>query len=319
MTESRGGLVVIGGVALLLVGGLYVLFGGGISSVRHTAPPPPPFAPTLLSASSTPPTLSAEAYTAVYVGPEGVRTALVSKNEHVALPIASITKLMTAYVASESLAADTVTVPKEATTGKGRTGWYKAGMQFPLSAAYAALLVPSNNEMAETLALASADSFETFVARMNVYAARLMLAETVYVNTSGLDPYDISSPVNQSSAYDISRLLERIRKEKPALFDTTRLKSYALIDAHGTLVSSLTATNELLEETIGHFRVIGGKTGETPRAKQALTTASEAPCGGMVYAVVLRSDNRFADTRALLQYVSDAFTWSCTEPENTEG
>lgn len=298
--------------AVLIVAGVYTL--AHTSTITSEAVvQPPPFVPERIATTSEP-VLSAEAYLVVHAGVSGIHTTLAQKNEHVALPIASITKLMTAYAASELLMESDVSIPTEALTGKGRTGWYKDSMRFGTYAAYAGMLVASHNELAEAFAIASSGTISAFVERMNIYANLLGLRETVYVNPSGLDPYQRASPVNQSSAHDIYVLLERIQKQKPVLFEITGMREFSLLDTVSATTTVAYATNVLLGERLGVFRVVGGKTGETPRAKQALATAAEAPCGGMVYVVVLRSDDRFADTRALLQYASEAFDWVCPLP-----
>lgn len=298
--------------AALIVAGVYLLAGMS-SSTSKTVTTSKPFVPAKVATTSEP-MLSAEAYIVVHVGDTGMHTVLAQKNEHLPLPIASITKLMTAYAASELLMESEVTIPEDVLVGKGRTGWYQDFMRFGTYAAYSGMLVASHNELAEAFAFASSGSTSAFVERMNMYANLLGLHETTYVNPSGLDPYQLASPVNQSSAHDIYLLLERIQKQKPVLFGITGIREVSLVDSTTGTSTSVYATNVLLNDSIGSFRVIGGKTGETPRAKQALATAAEAPCGGVVYTVVLRSDDRFADTKALLEYVSEAFDWTCPLP-----
>lgn len=309
MREYRIAIGATIAVALLIVGGVYAL-ARTATPAPEAVTEPPPFVPVRVATTSEP-LLSAEGYITVHVGASGIHTVLAQKNEHVALPIASITKLMTAYASSELLIDSEVSVPEEVLTGKGRTGWYTSSMRFGTHAAYSGMLIASHNELAETLAIASSGSLPAFAERMNIYANLLGLTDTTYVNPSGLDPYQLAAPVNRSSAYDIYMLLERIKKEKPTLFEITGVREYVLTDVYGAATTTIQTTNALLGETIGVFRVIGGKTGETPRAKQALAIAAESPCGGVLYSVVLRSDNRFADTRALLTYASEAFGWTC--------
>jgi len=309
MQGTRTAFVATIAVAFLMVVGIYTL-AHTQSQVVPVPDEPVSFIPTR-TATTSEPVVSAEAYIAVYVGETGEHTILLQKNEHAPLPIASVSKLMTAYASSELLAQSTVTVPEEVLVGKGRTGWYQEGMLFPTHAAYSGMLIASHNELAETFAFAAAGSLSAFAERMNLYAHRLGLYDTSYVNPSGLDPYQIAEPVNRSSAYDIYMLFERIEKEKPTLFEITGTRDYVLADMTYATSTELHTTNELLHETVGVFRVVGGKTGETPRAKQALVIATDAPCDGRLYSVVLRSDNRFLDMRTLLAYLSDSFAWTC--------
>jgi D-alanyl-D-alanine carboxypeptidase len=227
--------------------------------------------------------------------------------------MASITKLMTAYAASKSYTATTtITLSPETLVGKGRSGLYQAGTALSFESALEALLISSHDEVADALALASESGTDTFISRMNIYAKLLKLSDTAYVNPSGLDPDSPVAPANHSSAHDIYRLLREIQENEPKLFVVTTQKNVELFDTENTKIASLTNTNPLLGEAIGSLRVIGGKTGQTPRAKQALVVAASTSCGGIVYAVVLRSDDRAADMRALLTYGAQGFNWDCT-------
>ena len=105
---------------------------------------------------------------------------------------ASLTKLMTAYVAFEALKAGTVTpdtkliCSKEATEQAPSKLWLKEGESITLNVALKVLIVRSANDVAVMVAEGVAGSQEAFVARMNETAQHLGMTHTHYVNVNGL-------------------------------------------------------------------------------------------------------------------------------------
>ena len=122
------------------------------------------------------------------------------------LPIASTTKLMTAYVALKGLplrrrvpAAPYAAIPGESLLG------LSAGERVSVRDLLYGLILRSGNDAAETLAVAAAGSERRFVRRMNLRAAALGLADTHYANPIGLDEAG-----NFSSARDLVALGRRL-------------------------------------------------------------------------------------------------------------
>lgn len=204
--------------------------------------------------------LSAKAFLSVYVGPNGTTHILVEKNKDSPLLIASITKLMTALIADADLRA---------------------------------LLIPSDNAVAE--ALAAAQGRENFIRAMNAKAASLELKSMHFVNPSGVDEGEAEG--NIGSASDVATLLDYIYREKPELFQILGQREFGL----------LKNTNELLAGA--PLRILGGKTGETPRSDQNLVVVSLSPTDGYLVSVVLGSSDRGRDMWKLLNYVTTSFDW----------
>jgi serine-type D-Ala-D-Ala carboxypeptidase (penicillin-binding protein 5/6) len=122
------------------------------------------------------------------------------------LPIASTTKLMTAYVALQELPLDRVVraAPYEAIYGESLLG-LRAGERVSVRDLLHGLLMRSGNDSAEDLALVAAGSERRFVAEMNRLAAALGLADTHYANPVGLDQRG-----NFSTATDLATLTRRL-------------------------------------------------------------------------------------------------------------
>ena len=102
------------------------------------------------------------------------------------LPIASTTKLMTAYVAIEEMPLDKIVraQPYRAEYGESLMG-LRAGERISVRDLIYGLILRSGNDAAHTLAIAAAGSEQRFVAKMNRYAAALGLSHTHYANPMG--------------------------------------------------------------------------------------------------------------------------------------
>ncbi|HEV7616430.1 MAG TPA: D-alanyl-D-alanine carboxypeptidase family protein [Solirubrobacterales bacterium] len=124
------------------------------------------------------------------------------------LPIASTTKLMTAYVALQELPLEKVVraAPYDPIYGESLLG-LRTGQQVSVRDLLYGLILRSGNDAAYDLALAAAGSEARFVAAMNRHAAALGLADTHYANPIGLDQRG-----NYSSARDLATLSQRLMR-----------------------------------------------------------------------------------------------------------
>ena len=118
------------------------------------------------------------------------------------LPIASTTKLMTAYLALHELRLGKRVrmAPYDAIPGESLLG-VPAGVRISVRDLLYGLILRSGNDAAFTLARAAAGSERRFVRQMNLHAAALGLSETHYSNPIGLDEKG-----NYSSARDLVTL-----------------------------------------------------------------------------------------------------------------
>lgn len=240
------------------------------NDVWATTPVPAVRAP-VLHKDVEPLALSAKAYLSIYVDPNGTETVLASEDADTPLPLASVTKLITALVAMETYP------PSE------------------IDADLRAMLVASENEPAD--ALANKIGTEAFVQKMNAEARSLRLTTMRFVNPSGLDPKPAGTLGNVASASDLADLLDSIYRTKPELFAMLGQQEFGL----------LKNTNELLAGA--PLKVLGGKTGETPHALQNLVIITESPTEGYIVSVVMGSTDRARDMWKLLNYVTLSFDW----------
>jgi D-alanyl-D-alanine endopeptidase (penicillin-binding protein 7) len=136
---------------------------------------------------------------------QDTRQVLFSKNPEAVLPIASITKLMTALVVTEAgLPLDEVlTITQDdVDTEKGSRSRLNVGTQLSRGEMLHLALMSSENRAAHALGRNYPGGLDAFVGAMNAKAQQLGMAGTRYVEPTGL------SSRNQSSATDLARLVE---------------------------------------------------------------------------------------------------------------
>jgi D-alanyl-D-alanine carboxypeptidase len=129
---------------------------------------------------------------------------------------ASLTKLMTAYVALRAVAAggigwdSPVTLSPAALRMPPSRSGLAPGSRLALSDALRVLMVKSANDVAYAVAEAVSGDAPTFVARMNAESARLGMSATRWMNPHGLD-----APAQVTTARDLAVLAGAIRREFP--------------------------------------------------------------------------------------------------------
>lgn len=218
---------------------------------------------------------------------------LLSRNANQPLPPASTTKIMTALIVLERARPDeVVTVPASALIGDATMG-LAAGEQLTVEELLYGLLMVSGNDAAMALAEHVGGSVEGFVALMNQRAAEMNLRETHFVNPHGLD-----APGHVSSAIDLLAMARAGLSYE--LFARIVATPQARVAGH-----LLVNRNELLTTYPG---ADGVKTGTTDAAGQCLV-ASATREGHRAIAVVLGSQDRYADSRALLDHYFTYFGW----------
>lgn len=197
---------------------------------------------------------------------------IYSKNDGSACAIASTTKLLTLYLVREKIEEgffnyeSLIEIPEESeyeSLSEDGVIFLEKGKKVPLKELLIALMLPSSNESAITLACSVLGSEKDFVRLMNKKCAELGLSSSKFYNASGLPYYENKlSPVklqNTMSAKDMFKLVSVIVKKYPDLLEITSIKKCYL----ETLDVTLTNTNPLL---FNMEECVGLKTGTTNRA-----------------------------------------------------
>jgi D-alanyl-D-alanine carboxypeptidase (penicillin-binding protein 5/6) len=248
------------------------------------------------SAAAAPPPVSARA--AIVVEAAG-GDVLYARNPDVERQIASTTKLMTALVTLEQVdLADVLTAaPYRAAPAESVVG-LRAGERLSVADLLRALLLPSANDAAATLATSIAGSRARFVAMMNARARELKLTHTSYANPIGLD-----APGNHSTARDLVTLARVLRRNRFFVDTTDR----ARLTLHTGARRRTIVNRNLL---VARYEYVNGvKTGHTSGAGYVLV-GSATRNGVTVLSAVLGEPTeaaRDADSLALLNYGLDQY------------
>ena len=195
------------------------------------------------------------------------------------LPIASLTKMMTALVVAGRLgASERVRVPREALRYRGSgMGVLRAGKATRVETLLHGLLLPSGNDAAIALAVRTSGSQRAFVARMNAEARRMGLTCTRFTSPSG-----IVNRGNHACAADLA-VLGRAVLDRPRLARIVARRRAVLPFAIKGGRIHLANHNPLLRS--GYPGTLGIKTGYTSAAGRCIVAAARR--GGRRLGVVL--------------------------------
>ena len=255
-----------------------------------------------------PPYVTAKAWT-VLDGKTG--QVVRGGNDVEALPLASTSKIMTAWIVLSLGSVDpmvldeVVTYSERAANTPGSSAKLQAGEKLPVKELLYGLLLPSGNDAAVALAEhfgprlgkpADGDGLARFVAEMNRRAQSLKLSTMAFKDPNGL------SSGNVASARDLAKLTwEAMKDERFRTYVATRRHECSVVlPAGGTRPAVWTTTNKLLD--IEGYE--GVKTGTTTPAGNCLV-ASAVRGDDRLIVVVLGStslDSRYVDARNLFRW-----------------
>ena len=229
-------------------------------------------------------------------------TILYESNAHEKLAPASVTKVMTMLLIMEAIDGgqlrwdDPVTASEAAAAKGGSQVYLKVGETMTVTDMVKSIAVSSANDCACAMAEHIAGSEAAFVEKMNQRAAELGMADTHFVNCTGLDD-DPAAKDHKTSAHDIAVMSRELLANHPDIKQYTTIWMDTIRDG----AFGLSNTNKMVRYYPG---CTGLKTGFTSSAGYCLS-ASAARDGLELIAVVLGADtsqNRFAACKSLLDY-----------------
>ena len=236
---------------------------------------------------------------------------LYAVNEHERLEPASVTKVMTLLLVMEAIDSgalsydDMVTASAYACSMGGSQIWLEENEQMTVEDMLKAVCVASANDASVALAEHIAGSAEAFVEKMNQRAAELGMADTHFVNPTGLP-----AEGHVTSAYDIALMSRELILHHPDIRRFTTIWMDSLRDG----AFGLNNTNKLIRYYEG---ATGLKTGSTDNALYCLSATAERD-GMELIAVILKSPTstqRFESAKVLLNYGFAAYGLTHIEPE----
>ncbi len=214
-------------------------------------------------------------------------------NAYARVPIASLTKMMTALLTVESAPPDApVLITRQAVDMPGsKVGVLPLGRHVRLESLLYGLLLPSGNDAAVALAQHVAGNVKSFVARMNLQAARLGLGCTRFSSPSGY--YNAH---NFSCAADLA-VLAHVDMQQPRIASV--VKTYSAVLPFPVKGGKLYLYNNNPLLIYNYPGVTGMKTGQTEAAGRCLVATAERH-GVRLGVVVLNSDAPGTQARQLL-------------------
>ena len=269
------------------------------------------------------PELELQARAAVSLKSEKI---LLKNNINQPLPIASLTKLMTALIVFENTTevdeskdsspsspikmgsindydfSNLITVSEEAASQEDVPifGNLKAGDKLLLERALELMLIYSSNDAA--FALAELVGTENFVEKMNLKAEELELENTHFVNPTGLDPKGIHyepaniACFNHSTAEDLTKITQYILKKYPKIFEISV--------SQGPYPTENGTSDLAMPEK---FKILGGKTGYTDEAEGCMLLVLEDGKENKYINVILGAPSaaaRIVETQKLIDWLA---------------
>ncbi|MFC1687595.1 D-alanyl-D-alanine carboxypeptidase family protein [Patescibacteria group bacterium] len=249
-----------------------------------------------------PPAISAEA--AVVVDPVSGKI-LWEKNRDTQRPIASLTKLMTVAAVLDTMPdlSQEVTISREDLTPRIGS-WLRVseGEIVTLNDLLSATLVGSMNNAAEAFVRGAGLSEEDCVFQMNTKAQSLGMAHTMFVDVTGLDPENISTPT------DLVRLVAHVFSYEKIL-QTVLQPTYEFRTIDSDRVIHFSSTNALLDNSSFTFR--GAKTGFLDEAGYTFAAYLEQDDKQVITALLgaPSASARFTETTSLAEWAFRTHTW----------
>lgn len=243
------------------------------------------------------PKISARSVYAVDMENEKV---LLELNSGLPLPPASTTKIMTALAAMDIYSLDeALKMPDFCTKVDSQKIGFKGGEMISIKDLLYALLVGSSGDAACALSLGKV-SYEQFIDLMNSKASQLGLEDTHFANPIGLDD---DNNQHTSTAKDLYVLAETALKSD-FIKNAVATREYMIYNLNSQ-PRGVVNTNDLLWNLPG---TVGVKTGKTYAAGEVLIYEYKKD-GKDIVIVVMGSMDRFSDTKLILQWLLDSYSW----------
>lgn len=241
----------------------------------------------------TPPAIKARSY---ILQDFDTGTVLVEHNADEPVEPASLTKMMTVYVALAQLAdgkfqmGDPVLISKKAWKMGGSKMFIEVGKQVPVVDLLKGVIIQSGNDASVALAEFVAGDESAFADLMNQYASQLGMTNTNFVNSSGLPHAD-----HYSTARDMANLAAALIRDFPEHYPLHAVRTYTWNNIKQYNRNPLLTRDDSVD---------GVKTGHTESAGYCLVASAKQDDMRLVSALLgsKSEDSRLTETQSLLRY-----------------
>jgi D-alanyl-D-alanine carboxypeptidase len=227
---------------------------------------------------------------------------LYSKNTDQKLPIASVTKLLSAIIILENINLEQdFVVPAENLNVDGLGADFSKDERISGRDLLRVMLIKSSNDAALTFATFAKSQGIDFVQKMNAKAREIGMLDSKFADPAGLNDQDAFS-----TASDLVKLV-RYARNYPLIWEILKTKSADVASADGRFSHHLISTNQLLGEIPN---IVGGKTGFTDLAQGTMVLEVGVNNGqDSIISVILGSKDRFGETKKLVEWGKKAYSW----------
>lgn len=226
---------------------------------------------------------------------------LYSKNTDTRLPIASLTKILSAITVLENFNLDDmVKVSKEAIKVDGEKQTLYLNEEISVRGLLKMMLIESSNDAAYALMNYASGLNYNFLDLMNKKAVELGMNGSIFHDPAGLNDDALST------SEDLIKLIKySFRFDE--LWSILGEKSAVVYSADGKIAHQVDSTNQLLGVISD---VVGGKTGYTDVALGNMVLVIDVPGkNDRLVSIVLGSTERFTDTEKLINWAKRAYSW----------
>lgn len=225
--------------------------------------------------------------------------SIYEKNASIRLPMASLTKIMTAIISLENKKPDDKYIVKGSDlVGEDSMG-LSAGEVLSFEDLLHGLMLPSGNDAAEVFANNFPTGRDGFIKAMNDKVSSLGLTNTVFDNPSGLQ----GDGIQYTTVYDMVVITRYALSNFPEFAQVVSTPEYLISETDTHKAFDLYNETNLLTTYDG---VRGVKTGYTPEAGLCLVTYLDYK-GHRLIGVILNSENRRQEMKDLLDYSLKSF------------
>ena len=279
-----------------------------------------------IKADQTLPQLDLEAKSAIAVDAK-TGQIIYAKDDKQTYPVASMSKLLTAYILLQAIHEGKITWETKVTPTVTEVDIsnnteltnvpLKEGHSYTIKQLYQAMLVGSANAATMLIGNAISGTQTKFINKMRETAKSLGITDAKIYSANGLTakylgdeiyPNTDENAENEFSVRDMAIISQKLIKEYPEILETTKLTKIDFND-NGE-ITTVNNTNELLQDD-SHLEVDGLKTGTSDAAGYCFASTTNKDGHRIITILAGAKDNdaRFDQTKNLLNYIYNNYDY----------
>lgn len=281
---------------------------------------------SLIKADQTLPQLDLEAKSAIAIDAK-TGQIIYAKDNKQTYPVASMSKLLTAYILLQAIHEGKITWETKVTPTVTEVDIsnnteltnvpLKEGHSYTIRQLYQAMLVGSANAATMLIGNAISGTQTKFIDKMRETAKSLGITDAKIYSANGLTakylgdeiyPNTDENAENEFSVRDMAIISQKLIKEYPEILETTKLIKIDFND-NGE-ITTVNNTNELLQDD-SHLEVDGLKTGTSDAAGYCFASTTNKDGHRIITVIAGAKDNdaRFDQTKNLLNYIYNNYDY----------